>query len=211
MSGKFVPLRHWFRIAALAFFIAAGLALTILWVRSYRVAERLHGRLAADRLFIVASKEGRVTAILFPPAFHPGHWRWQIRRYPVENELAFPDEYVRQHESILGFGVFHQAYYSLDQLFGPPRISSDSSIQFNSDAPRNVNSRFIESYANFVTLDGIGIIVPYWFLVAMAAANAFVLWIKRPWRFSLRSLFVIVTLVAILLTMVVVLDNGSLR
>jgi hypothetical protein len=175
MSGKFVPLRHWFRIAALIFFIAVGLALTILWVRSYRVAERLHGRLATDKLFIVASKEGRVTAIIFPPAFHGDHWRWQIRRYPVKNELAFPDEYVRQHESILGFGVFHQAYYSLDQLFGRPRVSADSSIRFNFDAPRNVNSRFIESYANFGS----------W----MASGSSCRIGSWWPWRLRMPSFF----------------------
>jgi hypothetical protein len=52
MSGKLLPLLQWFRLAALEFFISAGLTPVTLWMRSYRMAERRHGRLAADKLFL---------------------------------------------------------------------------------------------------------------------------------------------------------------
>lgn len=184
----------------------AAIATTTMWVRSYTYAERLHGWLAARRCFLVASQQGRIVAMSFPPAFHPAHWRWQICRYSINNPLAFPGSDLRKHESCLGFGIITDPLYTLDQLFSPPRAASTPSLPPQPD-PTTAAAPFILSYANFVVLRGAGIIVPYWFLVTLFAANGLALSLKRPWQFSLRGFFIFVTLVAFLLGLVAVIDN----
>ena len=49
----------------------------------------------------------------------------------------------------------------------------------------------------------IGLIVPHWFVTTLAAAPAALVWIRRgePFRFSLRTLFIAVTFVAVLLSL----------
>jgi hypothetical protein len=49
--------------------------------------------------------------------------------------------------------------------------------------------------------------LPYWFLVALFAALAALPWLKRVKRFSLRTLLVVTTIVAILLGLVTYLIN----
>jgi hypothetical protein len=203
-TGKLI---HAVRVAGIALCVTAGILTSVFWVRSYRSADRLHGWLSDNRCFLIASKEGRVLAMSFPPAFHPQFWRWEIRQYPVNNPLAFPDNEVYKNASRLGFGIIRSAYYSLDQLFSAAR--RDANAPFASDLAQSewTSSRVIVSYANFVTFRGMGLVVPYWFLVTFFIANAIALSLRRPLRFSLRGVFVVVTVVATLLGLVVVMNN----
>lgn len=196
------------RIAAISFFVVAAVVTTVFWVRSYRYAERIHGWLSDQRCFVVASKQGRILAMSFPPAFHPAFWRWEIRRYPVKHRYSLPNEWQRKlWDSRFGFGIIHSYIYSLEQLWAPPRVAIGSPIPIASDAPPSSAPRVIVSFANFVTFRGTGLIVPYWFLVSLFTANAIVLSLNRPWQFSLRRLFVFVTVVAVLLGLVAAIDN----
>jgi len=194
-------------MAAATFCVVAAVVLTVFWVRSYRTAERLHGWVSSNRCFLIASKQGRVIATSFPPAFHPSFWTWEVRRYPVDHPRSFPDNSTLKRESHFGFGIIHRSYYSLDQLFGPPQASALLRMPIESEQPQPNNPPVIQAYANFVTLSGTGVIVPYWFLVFFFVANAGVLYRKHPWRFSLRDIFVAVTLIAVLLGLVAVIDN----
>src|SRR5215211_7246449 len=96
---------RWIRLTAATFCVLAAVVLTVFWVRSYRTAERLHGWVSSDRCFLIASKQGRVIATSFPPAFDPNFWKWEVRRYPVDHPLSFPDNSTLKHQSRFGFGL----------------------------------------------------------------------------------------------------------
>ena len=181
--------------------VTAGILLA-LWVRSYTYAERVHGWLAADRCFLVASTEGRVTLISFPPAFHPGHWPWELRKAPVDSEFAFPNSRTRIDEWGLGFGRISDPMYSLHVL-----LSGDSSTNARPIDLQPARHQYVQAYADFVIFHGTGLVVPYWSLVVSSVLNAFALWTVRTLRFSIRTLFVTVTLVAILLGAVQFMNN----
>jgi hypothetical protein len=162
-----------------------------LWIRSYHSADRLHGRFWERHSFLVASKEGRLIAVAFQSHGAPGWWKWETRSYPVNDELSFPFGSVRQYESALGFGWIVQPAYMV--------MRSTRTLQDGTQI-----SLFGAAIAS---LNGSGLIVPYWFLVLMTAALAFTLKLKWPLRFSIRGLFVAVTMVAIVLGLVSVLDR----
>ena len=50
--------------------------------------------------------------------------------------------------------------------------------------------------------------VPYWFLVFLSGTIAAILWKKREKRFSLRSLFIVTTFLAVVLGMIAWLDRA---
>jgi hypothetical protein len=52
------------------------------------------------------------------------------------------------------------------------------------------------------------LIVPYWFLLLVSGSLAVILRTKRPWRFTLRSLFVLTTFLAVVLGMIAWLDHS---
>jgi hypothetical protein len=49
---------------------------------------------------------------------------------------------------------------------------------------------------SFLALSGTSVSVPYWFLIVTALALAVLVSLKRSWRFSLRTMFVLTTLLA---------------
>ena len=63
------------------------------------------------------------------------------------------------------------------------------------------------SGASSATLQGWGVSAPFWFLVLMTASSAIALWMERPWRFSIRSLLIAVTVIATVLGLVVAFDK----
>jgi phosphotransferase system glucose/maltose/N-acetylglucosamine-specific IIC component len=52
-------------------------------------------------------------------------------------------------------------------------------------------------------------IAPHWLLALLSAALAVIPWISRSWRFSLRTLLIATTLVAVLLGVAVMMLRGS--
>jgi hypothetical protein len=51
-------------------------------------------------------------------------------------------------------------------------------------------------------------VAPYWFLVLTSGSSAMLFRLRWPWRFTLRSLFVVTTFLAVVLGMIAWLDRG---
>ena len=126
----------------------------------------------------------------------------------MDSPLSFPDnDSLKKHTSRFGFGITRVYWYSLDQLFSPRQAGLLLPMPTTAEPDRSNSPPVIQAYSNFVTLAGTGVIVPYWFLVSVFATNAGLLCRARPWRFSLRDLFVAITLIAVLLGLVALIDN----
>ena len=179
------------RQIASVFSVVACVALVALWVRSYEQADRIHGRLWERQSFLVASKQGRVTAVAFRWHGAEKWWQWGTHTFAVDDEMSFPVGSVRQYESGLGFGyVKNPVYMVMRSTFETPE-----------------GATILISGAAVATLRGWGMIVPYWFLVLLAAGVGVALQLEKPWRYTTRSLLIAVTFVAILLGLVAGLDN----
>jgi prepilin signal peptidase PulO-like enzyme (type II secretory pathway) len=57
---------------------------------------------------------------------------------------------------------------------------------------------------------GTAFFVPYWFFVLSTGLLSTLLWRKRPWQFTLRSLFVATTFLAVVLGMIAWLDRARI-
>jgi hypothetical protein len=171
--------------------VATGAALVALWVRSYDHADRVHGRLWERNSFLIASKQGRVTAVVFRWHGAPNWWQWGAHSFAVDDEMSFPVGGVRQYESGLGFGTISDPTYMVTRsTFETPE-----------------GATILISGAAVATLRGSGIIVPYWSLVLAAGFLAIVAALERPWRYTTRSLLIAFTLVAMVLGLAAGLDN----
>jgi hypothetical protein len=171
--------------------LATGAALVALWVRSYDHADRVHGRFWERDSFLIASKQGRVTAVAFRWHGAPNWWKWGVRSFAVDDEMSFPVGSVRQYESGLGFGVIRNpTYMVMRSTFETPE-----------------GATILISGAAVATLRGSGVIVPYWFLVLVAGLLGMALRLERPWRYTTRSLLIAITLVAVILGLAAALDN----
>ena len=169
------------RIAFSATCLIACVLLIALWVRSYRTADRLHGRVWGRQSFLLASKEGRVAAVVFQWHGAANWWRWEMFSYPVDDELSIPVGPVEQYEKSLGFGWLSRPMYMV----------------MRSEQTLPNGSRVDVLGAATATLNGAGPIVPYWLLVLLASACAVIPWIRK--RFSLRTLLIATTVAAVLL------------
>jgi hypothetical protein len=179
------------RQAKSALCVVACAALIALWIRSYGQADRLHGRFWGRQAFLLASKQGRVVAVAFGWHGAENWWHWAVRSYPVDDEMSFPVASVRQYESAAGFGaVRNPLYMMMRSTFETPE-----------------GATILISGAAVATLRGWGLIVPYWFLVLLAAVLGVASRLERPLRYTTRGLLVAVTFVAILLGLIVGLDH----
>ncbi len=171
--------------------LATGAALVALWVSSYDHADRVHGRFRERNSFLIASKQGRVTAVAFRWHGAPNWWQWGVHSFGVDDEMSFPVGSMRQYESGLGFGTISDPTYMVTRsTFETPE-----------------GATILISGAAVATLRGSGIIVPYWFLVLAAGLLAIVAALERPWRYTTRSLLIAFTLVAMVLGLAAGLDN----
>ena len=171
--------------------LALGVGLIAFWFRSYDSADRLHGRARDRQSFIIASKQGRVTFLWFTSHGHPNWWQWERRTYAVKDEMSFPVGSVRQYERACGFGLIHRPlFFVMPSTYKTP---DGTTVQIWGAAT--------------ATLRGSGVIVPYWFLVVVACVASVLFTLRRPWQFSVRSLLVVVTLVAVVLGLVATLDR----
>ena len=172
------------RIAVSVFFGVVALAFCVLWVRSYSVADRIHGVIWRPTSFVVASKSGRVSVVLFRWHGAPSWWRWQIVSHPTDDELSFPFGAPKNYERLLGFGWLHDPLYMVMR-----------SIQILPDG----TEVFVFGAAT-ASLRGAGPMVPYWFLVVISIALSTSTWLQaRIQRFSLRTMLIATTLVAVVL------------
>jgi hypothetical protein len=56
--------------------------------------------------------------------------------------------------------------------------------------------------------DAFGILMPYWFVVLASGSLAMAFQLRWPWRFTLRSLFIVTTFLAVVLGMIAWLDRS---
>jgi hypothetical protein len=172
------------RIAWSVACIIACLLLIVLWVRSYRIADRLHGRFWVGEEFLLASKEGRVAAVVLHWHGTANWWPWKVVSYPVNDELSFPVGSVQQYVKRFGFGWLDRPEYMV----------------MRSKQQRPDGSTFTLFGAATATLNGAGPIVPYWLLILLTSSCAIGPWIKK--QFSLRTLLIATTLIAVVLGLI---------
>jgi hypothetical protein len=173
--------------------VLACVALLALWVRSYHHADRVHGRLSEQNSFLLASKQGRVTAVAFRWDRVPDWWNAGFRTFAVNDEMSFPVGSVRRHEAGLGFGRIRDPMYMVTRsTFETPE-----------------GATILISGAAVATLRGSGILVPYWCLMLLSGLAGIALQLERPWRYTTRSLLIAFTFVAIVLGLVASLDQGA--
>jgi hypothetical protein len=164
--------------------------LALFWARSYYMADRIVANPWGSQRILLGSKQGRLVAVTFDwppqPLCSPG-----VYTFPVSDELSFPIGDARQHDAALGFAVLRDPQYMVGRsTFETP-----------------TGGTIYISGASSATLHGWGVGVPLWFLVFSTAAMGFALGRERPWRFSIRGLFIGVTVIAIVLGLVTALDR----
>lgn len=177
------------RVLRIAISAVCGLLcafLIALWVRSYHTADRLHGRIWFPQSFLIASKEGKVTVIVLRWHGAENWWRWAVVSYPVDDELSFP---AFDYRTRLGFAWLRDPTYMV--MRSQQTLPDGTTISLFGAAT--------------ATLRGAGPVVPYWFLVAVCLAAVLLVNGKAMLRFSLRSLLIAATIIAILLGLTVVL------
>jgi hypothetical protein len=175
---------------ASALCLAACLLLALVWVRSYYMADRIVANPWGSQRLLLGAKQGRLVGIVFDwppqPLCSPG-----VFSYPVGDELSFPIGDARQYDGALGFGWLRNPQYMVGRsTFETP-----------------TGGTIYISGASSATLHGWGASVPFWFLACSTALAALALWRERPWRFSIRGLFIGVTVIAMVLGLVVALDK----
>jgi hypothetical protein len=173
--------------------------LIALWVRSNQISDRLHGRLWGSEAFLLSAKEGRIATVVFSWNISQVRWEWETMSHPVDDELSFPVGRLDQHASHLGFGWINRPTYNFDlsreDLDRGPLVSYLITKAL-------VNSGVISMKVP-LRLNGAGPLVPIWFLVVLTSALATLPWIQWTSRFTLRTLLIATTLVAVVLGLVV--------
>ena len=171
--------------------LAVGVSLIARWIRSYTSAERLHGRAWSLESWMVASKEGRVTLLWFTSHGHPQWWQWSIHSYAVDDVMAFPTGNLRQYESCCGFGRIERPLYFV--------------MRPTYQTPEGTTVHLLG--AATATLNGSGLIVPYWMLVLIAFTTSILLVVSWPPRFSILSLLTMMSVISVTLGLVAILDR----
>lgn len=178
--------------------LVAGLSLVTcvvlaaLWMRSYQRADRMIGGAWGSHRLLVGTKQGRLVGVVFDwppdPLCVSG-----FTSYPVRDELSFPIGDARQYDAALGFTVLRRPQYMVGRsTFETP-----------------TGGTIYISGASSATLRGWGVSVPFWCLVLSTGIAAAALLRRQPWRFSIRGLLVAISVIAIVLGLVEVLDRPS--
>ena len=176
-----------FRKLRIAFSITFGIAcvlLIALWVRSYRLNDRLHFVLLGKDV-VIASRMGEV--LLFPIDWPVQVFGWQKVTYPIDDELAFSGG---GRPNAFGFGWIKDVVLPTERSTVPPPPGS----------------KFKYYGTGTTTLPGSGPMLPYWFAASLSGISAVLPWafqVPSSRRFSLRTLLIATTLVAMALGILV--------
>lgn len=181
--------KYTFRSIAVICFLLAIFS-TWLWVRSYETADRVHGRAWEKESFLIGSKEGRTVWYWFTSHGHEQWWQWECRSYRVDDELSFPVGPIRQYQSRVGFGKMGPAFYFV--MSPNQRLADGTTVTLWGAAT--------------ATLNGNGLIIPFWFVVLSLLLIGVLFSADKPWRFSLRRMLLVVAVVAAVLALGSVLD-----
>lgn len=153
-------------------------ALIIMWGRSNRHADRLHGRLWDRESILIGSKQGTVSFLWFRSHGHENWWQWETRTYNVDDEMSFPVGDIEQYQGRLGFGYLQNPFYYV---------------------MRPVQNGWHVLGAASATLRGSGPIVPYWFLLSIFATLGGLITLRRNQSFGLRTLMLSTTVTVLLM------------
>jgi hypothetical protein len=169
--------------------LALCAALVVMWLRSYRVADRLHWPLTSGQSFVVASKQGRLAFVGYQQGTQPNQWKTGRFSCPIDDELAFPLGDVREYGVVI-----RQPMYGVPQMTIPtPGKPPGWATIWN---------------GGIMQLRGSGLLVPYWSTVLLMTAIAAASYFRRPWQFGVRALLVAVTFLAVLLGVAAMLDRS---
>src|SRR5687767_6734425 len=181
------------RIAVTALSLTACVLLVALWVRSYYAFDRISGRVAGRTSIILVSYAGRLSAV----AIEHNDIKWNFPRRdsgPILSTTTFPPpdrkidwettDVVWPTRTRKGFGWIYRSLY-----LNMPNGESGWD-------PRGMSGR---SWGAKCT----GGIVPHWFAIATFASLAAVRWIRWSKRFTLRTLLIVTTLIALVLGAIV--------
>jgi hypothetical protein len=172
-----------FRKLRITWTVFCGIACVLLfalWVRSYRRVDELRGRLFGQQL-LLGSKKGFIAGIVFNNNYSTDDWHWEVASSSVDEEQRSFHLKGSNLVDSLGIGWYDQPrYQSRDEqwLFG---------IRHSWSA----------------TLNGAGLLCRYCVLVLVTASLCIVPWIRHlKWRFSLQTLLLATTLVAVVLGLI---------
>jgi hypothetical protein len=169
---------HNLRIAWSVTWGVVALLLCVLWVRSYTTVDQLHLPFGGSECFTVASRKGALALLRYAHNPQPTG----VCSYPVANQRNFAPVHYRDEQTYLGFAFFSRpAYFYLKWSGNPANTTRES------------------------TIVGSCLLVPCWSLIIVTGILSATPWF--PWyrlrRFSLRTLLIATTLVAVALGLVV--------
>jgi hypothetical protein len=158
--------------------IVACVASMAMWVRSYRSKDEWRGNVVGDRKASIASSAGRISLNEAVRDDAPSSWR---QEWEFEN------------------GSPQSRWKSPDDPL-QPRQSRPMA-----NPVRKVPTHFgIGGYFSWTDSQ---LKLPYWLLVLTCGSLAMIFQIRWPWHFTLRSLFIATTFLAIVLGMTACLDR----
>ena len=163
--------------------------LVVLWLRSYSTSDRLHWSFLGKESIAAASKQGRFLLLRYDNVPQPNAWKNGWYSHSTTDEQSFPMGDI-VNKSYLGFEMIQQPPYFIPELKevvpGKPGVVTiwNPGVMF---------------------LKGSGVMVPDWFLILVVAALSAAPWI--PGRFSLRTLLIATTLIAVVLGLVVIMRH----
>ena len=197
-------MRRILRKAAFLCLIATVAVLVVFWVRSYRHADRIHGRIWGSESFVIASKQGRLTVVTFRDpedgtmrSWAP--WRWGVYSCPA-NQESFPLGDLRDVDTVLGFGILDRPVVLVP--FTPQEPAESGSVEYVEE-----QDLIVTMGSDVIFLNGTGLILPYWFLAFVAIAMAIAVQMSFRWRFGLRGMLIAITCIALLMGMAAVLER----
>lgn len=169
------------------------LLLVMLWVRSYRAFDRVSGRVAGRTSVILVSHTGHLTAV----RSDGGYLNWNLPHRDIgptlPNNLTNADlsrqefswdntDVIWPYRGRLGFGWIYRTLYL-----------NTPNLKYRWD-PLGLTARSVGAGAT-------GVMMPHWFVVLVVATIAALPWLR--WRFSLRTLLIATTAVALALGAIV--------
>jgi hypothetical protein len=194
-----------FRKLRIAWSVGWGIAcvlLLVFWVRSYQIADRLHGRLWGSEAFLLSAKEGHIATVAFSWNGSPSKWQWETISLPVGDELSFPVGPIDQYASHFGFGWINRPTYKYEHLRTLP-LPQSRGLSVSRFLLQKLTNNGVILMKTSLTLNGAGPLVPIWFLALLTGAFTTLPWIQWKLRFGLRTLLIGMTLVAVVLGLVV--------
>jgi hypothetical protein len=155
-------------------------ALMGMWVRSYHVWSELTRRYLSARAYQIATQEGRLFLFEFPLNDQDDPLLLLIRASLVWPNGSQPIPLQSEFGAPIGFS--------------PPPWTQGRLTPLG--------------FVTYFRRTGSILMLPYWFLVLTSGSLAMLLRLRRPWRFTLRTLFIATTFLAVVLGMIAWLDHS---